>query len=237
MTALRRFGLVLALGVLTAIPALGQTANTPSGIFPISYTISAPQFEAEFPGMPNGFIPPGARRFGLIPNAPFLAEAHPRNGAFLMGAYLDACNDDASAIITMTITSTDILGNLPQLIGALTLPALAGCVSTYLDLVAAAYLVDDATKHLIIRVELGSGDPDTSFASVRLVWDQEGFFYSKVQIFGDVPEDNIFFAYIQAFADLNITGGCSALPLLFCPNNFVTRAQIATFFMRNRMLN
>jgi hypothetical protein len=235
MSAKQWFFPVLAIGVLAANDGLAQ--STPSGGPLVSHTISSPQFTEEFPGMPNAFIPPGARRFGLVPMAPFLAEAHPRNGAILMGAYLDACNDNGSAIMSMSLTSTDILGNNPTPVGGLTLPPMSGCVSSYVDVSAAGYVADDATKHLIARVVLGSGDETNSFASVRLLWDQAGFAYPPTPYFNDVPDTHPFYKFIQKMRELNVTGGCSSSPPLYCPDQTLTRGQMAVFIIRATMLN
>jgi hypothetical protein len=237
MAVLRRFGLVLTLGFL-ASGALAQSPNAPSGNGAglVNYTVSSPQFTPEFPS-PTGFIPPGARRFGLMPDTPFLAEMHPRNGAILMGAYLDACNEHASAIVSMSLTSTDILGNNPMSVGGLTVPPMSGCVSSYVDLSGVGYVADDRNKHLIARVVLGSGDPLNSFASVRLLWDQAGFSYPTTPVFNDVPDTHPFFKYIQRFSQLGITGGCSAAPPLYCADGPVTRGQMAVFIIRALMQN
>ena len=226
--------LVLAVGFV-ASGALAQSPSTPSGNGWINYTVSSPQFTEEFPGMPNGYLPPGARRYGLTTMAPFLAEMHPRNGAILMGAYFDACNDHASAIMSMSLTSTDILGNNPMSVGGLTVPPMSGCVSSYVDLSGTGYVADDATKHLIARVLLASGDMTNSFASVRLLWDQAGFSYNPVPYFNDVPDTHPFFKFIQRMRDQNITGGCSSVPPMFCPDNPVTRGQMSVFVIRGQM--
>jgi hypothetical protein len=53
-----------------------------------------------------------------------------------------------------------------------------------------------------------------------------------VGIFADVPAADVFAPWIeQAYAD-GITVGCSADPLLYCPKDKVTRAQIAVFLVR-----
>ncbi len=231
MTTFRQRSILVLALVSLASGALAQSpAPSGNGAGLVNYTISSPQFEAEFPGMPNVFIPPGARRAGLIPMAPFLAEAHPRNGAILMGAYLDACNEHASAIVSMSLTSTDILGNNPASVGAITIPPMSGCVSSYADLSGIGYVADDNAKHLIARVVLGSGDALNSFASVRLLWDQAGFSYTMTPYFNDVPDTSNFFKFIQKMRDLNITGGCG--PNLYCPQNPVTREQMAAFIIR-----
>jgi hypothetical protein len=52
------------------------------------------------------------------------------------------------------------------------------------------------------------------------------------QRFSDVQPDNIFYSYIDLLAARNITLGCSANPPQYCPNDTVTRAQMAAFLMR-----
>jgi hypothetical protein len=45
--------------------------------------------------------------------------------------------------------------------------------------------------------------------------------------FGDVPVDHQFFRFVEALAAAGITGGCGNGN--FCPNNPVTRGQMAAF--------
>ena len=51
-------------------------------------------------------------------------------------------------------------------------------------------------------------------------------------VFDDVPASNWAAAWIEQLANDGITGGCSALPPLFCPENPVTRAQMAVFLVQ-----
>lgn len=50
--------------------------------------------------------------------------------------------------------------------------------------------------------------------------------------FDDVPETHPFFAQIQRMKERGITQGCSADPPRFCPDDNVTRAQLAAFLIR-----
>lgn len=52
------------------------------------------------------------------------------------------------------------------------------------------------------------------------------------QRFGDVPPANQFYNFIDRIAVLNITLGCTPDHLLYCPNDSVTRAQMASFLVR-----
>lgn len=53
-----------------------------------------------------------------------------------------------------------------------------------------------------------------------------------MQRFDDVPESNMFYNFIDRLAVLEITLGCSPSPPLYCPNNSVTREQMAAFLVR-----
>ncbi|PKN93688.1 MAG: hypothetical protein CVU44_07675 [Chloroflexi bacterium HGW-Chloroflexi-6] len=48
--------------------------------------------------------------------------------------------------------------------------------------------------------------------------------------FADVPADNLFAPWIKQLAAEGITGGCSSGN--YCPNNAVTRAQMAVFLVK-----
>ncbi len=50
--------------------------------------------------------------------------------------------------------------------------------------------------------------------------------------FKDVPDNHWAWQYIESLYEAGITGGCSTTPLNFCPNNSVTRAQMAVFLLR-----
>ena len=52
------------------------------------------------------------------------------------------------------------------------------------------------------------------------------------QRFDDVTATNIFYAFIERMAQLQITLGCSASPPLYCPSGSVTRGQMAAFLVR-----
>jgi uncharacterized repeat protein (TIGR03803 family) len=52
-----------------------------------------------------------------------------------------------------------------------------------------------------------------------------------VGIFGDVPASNPFASWIEQLYNEGITGGCSTNPLLYCPNNPVSRAGMAVFLL------
>jgi len=55
------------------------------------------------------------------------------------------------------------------------------------------------------------------------------YFYQLQQTFGDVPTDQWYYFWVERLYAAGITSGCSTNPLLYCPNDPVTRAQMAKF--------
>ncbi|MBK9208845.1 MAG: S-layer homology domain-containing protein [Anaerolineales bacterium] len=61
----------------------------------------------------------------------------------------------------------------------------------------------------------------------------ESYIVSKSPVFEDVPFDYWANSYIERLAKAGITGGCSAVPLNYCPDSTVTRAQMAVFLLKS----
>jgi len=60
----------------------------------------------------------------------------------------------------------------------------------------------------------------------------ESYTISKLPIFSDVPFNGFANSFIERLFNAGVTGGCSVTPLNYCPDNSVTRAQMAIFPLR-----
>ncbi|MBN1440667.1 MAG: protein kinase [Anaerolineales bacterium] len=72
-------------------------------------------------------------------------------------------------------------------------------------------------------------------ADNRFVYADGGAWWSftaRIQTFADVPIDHPRWEYIEALYAAKYTGGCSTNPVKFCPEDPVTRAQMAIFMLR-----
>ena len=58
------------------------------------------------------------------------------------------------------------------------------------------------------------------------------FELNNAPTFGDVPFTHPQYKYIQALYDAGLTSGCTATPLMFCPDLILDRAQSAVFMVR-----
>ena len=72
----------------------------------------------------------------------------------------------------------------------------------------------------------------TQIRAVRLFYQLQVSPAPATATFGDVPTTHPFFPFVQALVAAGITGGCSVSPPLFCPDDVVTRKQMAAFFAR-----
>ncbi len=70
--------------------------------------------------------------------------------------------------------------------------------------------------------EVGDGD----------FMDGEVYSVIKSATFVDVPLSYSVWGFIERLYSAGITGGCSAMPMMYCPDNTVTRAQMAVFLLR-----
>jgi len=56
----------------------------------------------------------------------------------------------------------------------------------------------------------------------------------KNPTFSDVGCDHLFYGYIERLYEKNIAAGCSTNPLRYCPDNYITREQMAKFITNAR---
>jgi hypothetical protein len=70
----------------------------------------------------------------------------------------------------------------------------------------------------------------------RLALYGASFSYNATPYFADVPTNvegnGMPFSFIQRSYDEHITNGCGSSPLVYCPDELVTRGQMASFIMR-----
>ena len=70
------------------------------------------------------------------------------------------------------------------------------------------------------------------FKGVDVRWHRQVSPAPATATFNDVPTSDPAFQFIEAFNAAGITAGCNAAPPLYCPDNTVTRRQMAVFFAK-----
>ncbi len=109
------------------------------------------------------------------------------------------------------------------------------------------YYCTDALAHTLrgtIDVD-GDGTPDVAayyveanvpdslgLGAVQITWRRQVSPQPATATFGDVPLDNQYSAFIEALKASDVTGGCQQVPLLYCPDRPITRAEMAVFLAK-----
>ena len=150
------------------------------------------------------------------------------NGADIRSVEVSACDSDQAATVEFALIRAAKVPNGPIFLVPYTgtgVPQTPGC-STFVVNVAAPHTVNNNANAYAIAVY---ADPGTN-----VVWSQFRVRY-KLQVspapasatFTDVPLGNPQHRFVEALAAAGITGGCGVN--LYCPDNPVTRGQMAVF--------
>jgi S-layer family protein len=148
-------------------------------------------------------------------------------GAVLVGMELEACDTDAAGQVTAQIARQPRLEgpfvNLASVgTGVSTTPGCGFFNSVMLE------TIDNETSTYYVRLNVFGTTAATRFQAVRLVYRLQVSPAPATATFpNDVPTSHPFFRFVEALAAAGITGGCSAGS--FCPNEPVTRGQMAVF--------
>ncbi len=152
-----------------------------------------------------------------------------------------------SGTITLTIpantTGADLTGSL-TIAGNVVPLSEAFTVQAFADVPPSAYYFDAVNIMAAMGITSGCAVdefcPNNSLTRaemavflVRGAYGTGPFTYSPTPYFTDVQPTDFGFAYIQKLYELGITAGCAVD--LFCPNEVVTRDQMAVFLIRDRL--
>ena len=93
-----------------------------------------------------------------------------------------------------------------------------------------SYAVDNANSHYYIEARFGETTANVSLRSVRVFYRLRVSPAPLTATFADVPTTHPFHQFIEAVAAAGISAGCGNGN--FCPNDPVTRGQLAVFLSR-----
>jgi hypothetical protein len=223
-----------------ACPGLGQTL-APSRLAPRTYGISnvayvtVPewQFTPAFSSLAYGDLGSPARRYPLSPLGFFLASPTLPSGALLQSLEFDFCNQQPPGgnSILLGLYGMDSSNANQTLLATITAAAGQGCTSAFADLSGLQYTVDNHAGRLLLQLVFGNNaDSTTSVAGAIVGYRLQVSPAPASPTFSDVPVSDPAFQFIEALAASGITGGCGNGQ--FCPNNSVTRRQMAVFLSK-----
>ena len=145
-------------------------------------------------------------------------------GALITNMDFEACDESPWSIIAQFFSCA---GDQCATLAEITTggPEAPGC--TVFSTPTSAHVVDNVARRYLLSIQTGSGDASTRFRAVRISYHLQVSPAPGVATFADVPTSHLFFRAIEALAASGATSGCGGGN--FCPNQYVTRGELAKF--------
>jgi hypothetical protein len=204
-------------------PAFGTAELT-------SHTLQAFGFEAFDSSTSLGGTGTGSR-FCSADGCDLLAPVLLPAGAAIQRMELEACDTSATAEVfaqLFRVTGPDAsISELAEVITGVT--QTSGCNYFSVDL-SPVETVDNRNFTYLVRVGITGAGSTTRFQAVRVYYRRQVSPPPGTATFNDVPTSSAWFPYVEALTSAGITGGCA--PSLYCPNDPITRGQMAVFLAK-----
>ena len=176
----------------------------------------------------------GYRYFGAAPSNPYLAApVQIPSGVVIDGFGLSYCDDAAGDLVVALLDNGDA-GSANVTIASFS-TVVAGCNSQTTANGEVSYRYESNVGHPLYVVMFwasGKTDGSVKFNSAEVSYHRIVSDPPPAATFNDVPTNHPFFQYVEALAASGITGGCQVSPPLYCPDNPVTRGQMAVFLAK-----
>ena len=228
----------IAVCLAVAFAATAQQPTSSAGKSPATYGtqsviydwIPASEFTPDRPDFglsinPNGYF----NATGSDPNPFFFATVRLPNGALWTGVTVyyndsDAAND-MEFLIEQDNISSDTATQLTQVFSSGT----PGHTSSFLGLPGGGITIDTSDNFYKVAFNIAIS-PTLQFRAARIEYYLQVSPAPGSADFGDVPTSSPQFQFIEALYHAGITAGCGGGN--YCPNNPVTRGQMAVFLAK-----
>jgi hypothetical protein len=170
-------------------------------------------------------------RYSTAPGSPLMAVAHVPSGALLTYLELDYCDNSASANVALYLRDCSYLGTDCHLLTSLSSGnGLSGCHLVSTNLTNLGYTMDNNARQLVLEALTIAGDFTTLLTGAYIGYRLQISPAPAHATFADVPASHLYFRAIEALTASGIAGGCGGGN--FCPNQNVTRGEMAAFLAR-----
>jgi hypothetical protein len=235
-----RVPFVLAL-LLAASAVGGQTPSGPGGgsaepVEPRTYGTSIPSVytigEFDFTTYDSATTwkaTAGVVERYLTTAGDLVASVHLPSGASITGIQIQGCDDSPTGALSATLFSTEIQSGVTHYtdygsVGT-SLSGMPGC--GYYFSALSPSTIDNRAQQYFVQLLTGEVDSSVRFSAVRLFYRLQVSPAPANATFADVPTSFLYFRAIEALSASGITSGCGNGN--FCPNQFVTRGELAKF--------
>ncbi len=181
-------------------------------------------------GTTNGYHDSVLRTGDLFPGTDFAAPLNLPQGAVITYLELDGCdNTGGSGWVQGSLVKSDVYGDSTAT-GFLASDG-SGCAYFSEDLTPNNLVVDNFSYHYwLYAVVTQTGAFQIGLSGMVVGYKLQVSPAPATATFLDVPTNHPFFQYIQALSASGITGGCGGGN--YCPDNPVTRGQMAVFLAK-----
>jgi hypothetical protein len=167
-------------------------------------------------------------RYITTAGAAMVASPMLPSGARVERIELRACDLDPTAEVAVIVGPCPVMGDVCDASATVAtgVGASSGC-SNFATNLAVPFFVDNVNAPILAYVTTGT-TLATTFSAVKIYYRLRVSPAPLVATFPvDVPTSSPFFQFVEALAAAGITAGCG--PGAFCPNQPVTRGQMAVF--------
>jgi len=172
-----------------------------------------------------------ALRTGTNPGVYFGAPFQLPSGALIKYLEVDSCDDTGSTGYVQTaLVQADKFGDILAT-SPFVLSSGLGCLAQTQDLTALNMVGDNLnTRYWLVAYISHADGFNVGLAGMTVGYQLQVSPAPPTATFTDVPTTAPFFQYVEALAASGITGGCGGG--MYCPNNPVTRGQMAVFLAK-----
>ncbi len=161
----------------------------------------------------------------------YAAVAHVPSGALVTYLELDYCDTNPAGDVSLILYRCNYLGTDCHSMSSLSSASGAtGCHVMTDDLTSQGFTMDNNASELVLDAATSGGDDRTMLCGVYIGYGLQISPAPATATFTDVPLSHPYFRAIEALAKSGITGGCGGGN--FCPNQNVTRGEMAAFLAR-----
>jgi plastocyanin len=197
----------------------GRNAWAPSDI---AYTLNAWDFTSRTaPGAWGSAATPVFHRTGSAAGEAWIAGVRLPSGAQITGLEVAGCDTGAGTLNVRLSACVDPDGSCTTL-GNVTPSGTPPCAYTSVNV--SGVNVDNLAFSYVVEAQVGASQ---SLRSVRVYYRKAVSPAPAVATFGDVPTSSNQFRFVEALVAAGITSGCGNGN--YCPDNPVTRGQMAVF--------
>ena len=161
--------------------------------------------------------------FGYFISAPTLPS-----GSIVDVVDFGWCDDNPGGV-TYRVNSTNLVGTSVVQLALVNNSGFPGCGTTAVTL-SSPFTIDNNANQLIFSVYIPVFDGSKTLTGATVHYKLQVSPAPGMATFNDVPASDFGFQYIEALAASGITGGCGGGN--YCPDNPVTRRQMAIFLAK-----